>query len=90
MGAKTCENCAHWKTLNEDDPQLWPEDYDDDQNDVDVVRVSGFVVGKCADILEFNRPMIQRQASVVDGSHYRAELWTSPQFGCVNHLVKEG
>lgn len=35
----------------------------------------------------YERPLTASHAAIVDGSRYRAELITGPEFGCANHEV---
>ena len=42
----------------------------------------------CPKITFFERPVESDGATVVDGSQYRANLITAPDFGCVHHTSK--
>lgn len=70
-----CKTCKWW-TLHD---ESW--------------RNSGLVVFKAAcevrectsPKLHFYEPPAADEASVTDGSEYTGNLWTGPDFGCVNH-----
>ena len=78
-----CKDCKFW-IVPEDafyDEILEPTDEDtcEPKEMPFKVKVCG-----CPEILTFERPVKENQATVVDGSHYKATLYTGPEFGCVN------
>ncbi len=77
-----CASCKWWVAMQEH--EISPKNnYDADGNsiefDVEVRRC------KSPMLLKFQHPMQPNEATVLDGSHYHAGLYTGPEFGCVNH-----
>ncbi len=80
---KICYTCKHWKI--EDDESHWrlfPEDPDTFEK-----MKMPFEVRYCRHprLMQFERPIEPDQASCMDGSEFRADLATGPEFGCVHH-----
>lgn len=86
-----CESCAFWK-LDESsrysnvifpyDPETYEKEEDEEAN----AAKWGHKVRKCTHprVLFYQRPD-KGGAAVCDGSEYRAELLTGPEFGCTLH-----
>lgn len=73
-----CKKCRYWIELDERD---WPLDLDTDE------RIKpNFGVRQCKSprLLFHEMPVTKGHASVWDGSHYWAGLYTAEDFGCVN------
>ena len=80
-----CKTCAHWKTEQE------RSNYELEMRDADFnVIPADFEVRYCKDpkLMKFERPLEKDQASVADGSTYRAVLITAEDFGCNHHKPK--
>jgi hypothetical protein len=77
-----CKHCIHWRIEpHNKDYRIEPID-----PDTQAVMVMPFEVRACHSpkLLEFERPIEDSGASVMDGSDYCAELYTAENFGCVN------
>lgn len=88
--SRRCENCQHWKHRVAEyemsaDEQFEPMDYDGMYDGKDPPPFA-FEVRYCASpkLLFLERPSSRTHATVVDGSGYRAHLFTGPDFVCAN------
>jgi hypothetical protein len=82
---ETCKNCKWWQTKND-----WDYEgirYDRDPNYERILNKVYAQECKSPKLKFYERPDPDG-ACVVDGSQYRAELLTGPDFGCVNHEEK--
>lgn len=91
FGFARCENCKWWQ-LDEDsrysrvifpcDPATYEQEEDEEKN----AAKWGHKVRQCKHprLLFYQRPD-RDAAAVCDGSEYRAELLTGPDFGCRLH-----
>ena len=87
----TCENCRWWAVpdVMEYDEIVRP--VDPDSYEQIPTHLLGFEVRRCTSprLVQFERPTDPDQASICDGSGYRAVLYTGPQFGCTNYEEPE-
>ena len=77
-----CKNCKHWQM------PLEPWEFDDITHDrgLDLEIIEEKAVRnycKSPKVVFYQRPDLDG-ACVIDGSEYKAELITGPDFGCVN------
>lgn len=81
---KTCATCRHWQPADDYDGKEICSPVDPDT--FEPMPVS-FEVRRCGSphLLFYERPPESRQATLTDGSRYRASLFTGQDFGCVNH-----
>ena len=81
---KTCKTCIYWVDTDDDfDSIMHPWDYDTDSKKMDMP----FEVRECTsrNITLFERNPDPQGVSLCDGSDYRANMYTGPDYGCVNH-----
>lgn len=81
-----CGTCKHW-TPPDMERVAWMQQFaeapDADQHDIDDANDRG-VCGRIHMLGDDARPVSREDlAHVEDGSRYRAELHTKPEFGCV-------
>jgi hypothetical protein len=75
---RICQTCKHWTPPKEFEPQF-------DQSDEEYPNGRG-VCERITMIGDSARPVPKTAlAHVEDGSYYKAELHTKPEFGCVLH-----
>ncbi len=79
----TCETCKWWVPSVED----WDGVYYPIDPDTYKPMVMPFEIRKCTHPAQTfcERPVERNGFGVADGSTYRAELFTGPDFGCVRH-----
>lgn len=77
-----CKTCRWWLPPEYENEIVRPLDADNDYEPM----VMPFEVRQCKSpkLLFYERPPLDG-ATVMDGSQYKAELYTGPEFGCVNH-----
>jgi len=79
----TCKECRYWAESSDDDDDriMHPEDPDTYEP-----MALPFSVKKCTseNITLFERNPDSAGVSLCDGSDYRAQMYTGPDFGCVN------
>lgn len=86
-----CETCKHWvlDKMDEYNEMIFPykphQDYEQCETEEEAAQYFGNRVRRCRNpnLLFYQRPTAT-QATVVDGSQYRAELLTGEKFGCIN------
>ena len=90
-----CESCKHWapSEVEETDSVLNPIDwskYMDGANEIEARIPQPHEVGYCMNprLLFFERPA-KDGAALFDGSEYHARLVTGPEWGCVQHELRE-
>lgn len=80
-----CKTCKHWQKNDRDyrDDDIFKPFDPDTFEPMELT----FEVRYCKSphVLFYERPIETKQVCMVDGSNYRAELITGPDFGCVNH-----
>lgn len=87
-----CSTCKHWRLL--DDGQDWIPNADIVRpldEDTYEPKAMPFEVRFCKSpkLHRLERPTSPDACGVVDGSMYRADFYSGPDFGCVNHESKE-
>ena len=72
-----CRTCKHWK--QKEDWEQWQDDEDGKEHP--------FEVKSCEQpkMVKFVRPETDDGLALMDGSYYRARMFTAENFGCVNH-----
>lgn len=72
-----CRTCKHWKP--KEDWEQWQDDEDGKEHP--------FEVKSCEQpkMVKFVRPETADGLALMDGSYYRARMFTAENFGCVNH-----
>lgn len=73
----SCRDCKHWGTV----PYEYFEDADEGQAVGDENTSFHRICGRIR-LLEFQSNPHPRRAFTRDGSGYKADLWTAPDFGC--------
>ena len=81
----SCKSCRWW-TPNKEDEWCYDGIIKPENDDGELMPVE-FEVRRCKSphLLFYERPVNRTDACVVDGSEYKAELITGPDYGCPNH-----
>ena len=95
---ETCSTCKHWRREDQDKYNYLEitmgyrpgGGYDYVEDEQEAIKVWGYRVRRCTHpkLLFYERPE-SNAATVVDGSQYKAKLFTGEQFGCVLHELME-